>query len=92
MMEENEMFTIKDVFYKEETWCEHCGNLEPYTAVVDFDSVWYCLDCAKYDGNFKVTNEEIREIEIIEVDKMIQYFDKRLVSLRNYRETLDCNE
>lgn len=59
-------------------FCEHCGDLEPYTAIY-FDGCDWCLGCVGVVFN-KEDKEQIMEIQN---QAKIIYFEKRLEELRS---------
>lgn len=75
-----EIYGIEDVRYESDAWCEHCMNLESYDATVEMGTNW-CLDCAKYDENFKLSDVEKKAIQIQELSYKFRYFSKRLESV-----------
>lgn len=77
-----EEFTIKDVKYKEECWCEHCGDLEPYTATYG-DGCDYCVDCGRM-GDLAISDEDYEKIAIEEARHKVEYFAKRIESLHKF--------
>jgi len=78
---EDEVLTVEDVEYKEEAWCEHCGDLEPYDATVEDGTRW-CIDCATYGDTLKVTEKEREDIHTKELEHKLAYFEERIVSLK----------
>lgn len=74
-----EEFTIKDVKYKEECYCEHCGDLEPFTATFEDGCDW-CIWCG-LNGDLYLSKEEQRQVSIIEATKKIVYFKNRIEEL-----------
>ena len=74
-----EVFTIKDIEYKKEPYCEHCGDLEPFTATFEDGASW-CIWCGLH-GDLQLTEEDKRHIEIIETTKKIGYFKNRIAEL-----------
>jgi hypothetical protein len=73
------MSTIKDVEYNEEAFCEHCYELEPYTATIE-DGAMYCIDCAVNSDDVELSEEDLKVIEITETLYKVKYFEKRHVS------------
>lgn len=84
IINDEEIFGIEDIIYEEEPNCEHCGDLEPFTAMVETDPT-YCLDC--FD-DIELSEDDKVEINLLETQKKIEYFSKRLVRLCNYRDEL----
>lgn len=80
--------TIDDVKFPEESWCEHCGGLEPYTAVVDDEGTYYCLDCTMDAELLKLSKEDSKTINMNETKFKIEYHNNRLNSLENYMAKL----
>jgi hypothetical protein len=77
------MLQIKDVKFEENSWCEHCGQLEPYTAVVE-DGSQYCLDCMRMNDNFELSEEERYEVEVKETSEQIKYHKRSYDNLIQY--------
>ena len=69
-------------FYKD-AFCEHCGVLEPFTAVVEYEdgAPPYCLWCAHADG--EITVAKINEAEREEAKHKIKYFKVRIKELED---------
>lgn len=84
----DEVYGIEDVVYKEETWCEHCGTLEPFTATLDNENTRYCMDCCDGDSYFVVSEDEKKQIEITELEAMLPYFEERVTNIRAYLKRL----
>jgi hypothetical protein len=82
-----EVYGIEDVKIEEEAFCEHCYELEPFSAVVELGAD-YCIDCAKCSDEFIITKEEEKEIQIKETEAKIMHFESRLESLREYWASL----
>ncbi|WP_458458696.1 hypothetical protein [Pseudobutyrivibrio sp.] len=75
------------VEFSEETFCESCLDLEPYTPVLDMEGAYYCLDCF---GNDELSKDEYNEALKEECILKIQYYnesakayEKRLKKLEN---------
>lgn len=75
-----EIYGIEDVVYSEEAWCEHCGDLEPFDATLDNGTHW-CMDCAKYNDDFPLSEDEEKAIKIQELAYKFRYFTDRLKSI-----------
>lgn len=79
------------VVFKEETWCEHCGHLSPYTAVIDGSGVRYCVSC-ELNGDLFLTDEEQFAIDYVETELMLEYHNKMVMKLERYKESLERHE
>jgi hypothetical protein len=79
---------------KEGAWCEHCGDLEPFTVMFDDGGTKWCLDCAKYDREFceEFTAGDIKEAKLVAIDKKIEYFNKRTAQCLAERRRLSDGE
>lgn len=73
-------FTIKDVEYKEECWCEHCGDLEPFTATYG-DGCDYCVDCGRM-GDLVIDDADYEKIITKELEHKLVYFEERVASIK----------
>lgn len=74
------IYGIEDVRYSEEVWCEHCGDLEPFDATLEMGTNW-CMDCARYNDDFQLSEDEKKAIRIQELVYKFRYFNKRLQSV-----------
>lgn len=79
------------VIFKEETWCEHCGHLDPFTAVIDYNGIRYCVSCELYNG-LGLTDKEQFVIEYVETELMLEYHSDFVDRLRGYKWSLDKHE
>ncbi|UGO46319.1 hypothetical protein PQE74_gp211 [Bacillus phage vB_BanS_Chewbecca] len=79
-------FTIKDVKYKEECYCEHCGDLEPFTATFEDGCDW-CIWCG-LNGDLHLSEEDQRQISIMEAKHKLKYFTKRAETQREFLEQI----
>ena len=77
-----EEFTIKDVEYKDEPFCEHCGDLEPYTATYG-DGCDYCVDCGRM-GDLEINDEEYEQIQVEEAKMKMKYYAERIEKLHKF--------
>lgn len=84
IVDDEEIFGIEDIKYEEEPNCEHCGDLEPFTAIVDTDPR-YCLDCF---SDLELSEDDLKQIEIEETKAKINYFKERLEGLEDYMKVL----
>lgn len=73
-----EIYGIEDVHYSEEAWCEHCMDLEPFDATLDDGGTHWCMDCANYNDDFQLSDNEKKAIEIQELAYKYKYFSDRL--------------
>lgn len=79
-----EVFGIEDVIYPEESQCEHCWHLPPFTALVDCDGVNYCIDCCSAGGSdFQITKEELKTIETTQANYKIGYHKAEIARLED---------
>lgn len=72
--------------YKEENnYCEHCGDLQPYTPTYSNGGASWCLDCARMDTVFRNTwnEEDITYFNKKCYKKRINYHVKQIVLLSN---------
>lgn len=74
-----ERFGIKDIVFKKEAYCEHCGDLEPYSATSD--DVSYCLECLDYNDELNLTDREMSSVQLKETRLMRNYYFERMVTL-----------
>ena len=79
----------KDFDCKEKPFCEHCMKLKPYRAsYTDDDGVSWCLRCItgmddyKTGDMFKVSDIEMKKVEIKEKKLQIKYHEKELKKLK----------
>lgn len=88
------MSTFEDVKYNEEAFCEHCYELEPYTAVIEIGAD-YCIDCAEHSGDVELSEEDLQLIAIVETLYKAKYYRSRYESaskdLMRYKKTMDDN-
>lgn len=86
-----EVFTIDDIQYKEEPWCEHCGELEPYTATFEDGADW-CIWCGLM-GDLQLKEEDKWAIEVMEAKHKLKYFTERVESItRRLKELGELSE
>ena len=71
--------TIDNIKFPEESWCEHCGELEAHTPVTDDEGTYYCLDCA----GIELSREDYKTINMNEIKLKIEYHSNRLNSLES---------
>lgn len=71
------------IVVEEECFCEHCGDLEPFSLVYSDEGAYWCMDCAQYNEEFNTlfTWTDIKEKESESISKKIQYFSNRIHSL-----------
>ena len=77
-------FTIEDVEFKEETFCEHCYDLEPFTPTIE-DGARYCLDCMGNDDRLELSNEDLKVIEVMELVYKLNHYQK---IFKDYQKSL----
>ncbi len=78
------------LIFEKDPHCEHCGQLEPYTAIFDDDGCTWCVMCSQEIGN-EIVN--ITEIRIAECERKIDYFDNRIDDIEDYlNELLDSQK
>lgn len=86
----------------ENSWCEHCGDLEPYDLTYTEGTCW-CEHCFKANpGSWEIedpTEEEWKELNESERIAKIKYFTNRLVQLSGenkyekfYKDIVDAVE
>lgn len=68
----------------DDPWCEHCGQLEPFTMVVNDGCSDWCETCIDSVGEYDFTKPSDEDIEVA-VRKAnrqkITYFKKRIKQL-----------
>jgi|AntAceMinimDraft_18_1070375.scaffolds.fasta_scaffold42071_3 hypothetical protein len=63
--------------------CESCGVLEPYSVTWSDGGTWWCLDCARYNKNFELTEEFEKKLLKLQKEKLIKYHTKGLKEATN---------
>ena len=82
----NSDFSVGEISFSEDAWCEHCGKLEPYSAVIGDECTQWCTVCQ--DANYGLPKELLEEIEEKEVAAKILYYAKKLKeSQKKQKET-----
>lgn len=69
-----------EVCFGEEPFCEHCHNLEPYTAIF-VDGCEWCLWC--FESMHELPGAAIDKIKKIEKRHKKAYFKRKLEELEN---------
>jgi len=69
----------KKVVYYEEPFCEHCGDLEPFTPTYEEDCSW-CIGCGYANGEF--TKSEVKKYSKQAAKHKISYYEKRIENLK----------
>jgi len=59
----------------EEPFCEHCGDMAPFTPIVD-EGVSYCLMCHMANTEVNMSDEEELKIEIVSTRKQVKHYKK----------------
>lgn len=77
--DESEKIGIENIVFNKEAFCEHCGDLEPYTATSD--DVCYCLECLDYNDELNLTEREMSSVQLKETRLMRNYYFERMVTL-----------
>lgn len=81
------MRTLKElnIVTNPEPYCEHCGQLEPYTFTWSIEgdcvSSW-CRSCAETFEEYNITDTEQVLIDTSERMAKIEYFERRLKELK----------
>jgi len=74
---------IKGIEFDHSAWCEHCGELEPFDATYNDGGTYWCIPCAGYGGDLKLTDDDMAEIEIEESKRKIKYFRERIKGIQD---------
>ncbi len=72
--------TIFSIEYNDEPSCEHCGDLEPCTATVKVEDIYYCLDCLYADG--EISDELLAMSNKLEVSQKIKWHQREIERLK----------
>jgi hypothetical protein len=67
----------------EECDCEHCGTLKPFSVTWSNGGTWYCLDCCRYDKDFKITHNFYRKLLKIQKQKAKEYCEEQIKDVEN---------
>lgn len=70
----------------EEAFCEHCGELAPFTATRSNGGTWYCLTCAEYEDDYELTEELEQKLFEIQKEKCVEYYKECLENAKNQTE------
>ena len=77
------------IVFKENCSCEHCGTLEPFTAVRDDEYTTWCMDCQDNidpeDGLIPIPKKIMTQILNKERILKIEYFEKRIKELKEQK-------
>lgn len=77
-------FTIEDIEFEEEAFCEHCYDLEPFTPTIEVGAR-YCLDCMGNDDKLELSNEDLKVIEVMELVYKLNHYQK---IFKDYQKSL----
>jgi len=73
--------SAKPIFDKE-AFCEHCGDLEPYSMTFNDDGVWWCQWCVRTDPEeYGVENVNWEESQEQEKQHQAKYYESKVKSL-----------
>ena len=78
---------LGNFWISEECDCEHCGNLEPFEITWSDGGTWWCLDCATYNDDYKMTDEFELELKTKMLQLKKEYYETKLKEIEN--EILD---
>lgn len=76
----------KDIFFIEEPFCEHCGELKPFEPVWEHDGTWWCTYCAKRFDEFQYDSDALSEIDNIFYELYIKWLEDELYNVREELE------
>ena len=72
-----------DVVFVEDPFCEHCGDLEPYSVMISDGGTYWCEMCADANGYLPDDDDPIwQEIKDIECTAKIKFHEKELKRLK----------
>lgn len=78
---------LDDFEFGNAPFCEHCMDLEPFSAAYDDDGVSWCLVCIQNIDDFEtgemfsISKDELKKIEAFEKSAKKQYFERRIKDL-----------
>lgn len=70
-----------EIDIREESFCECCGKLEPFTANIFQDGTSWCINCFKTNDN-KISNKIMEKILALEKESKIKYHEAKLAWLK----------
>lgn len=71
---------------EEECDCESCRTLAPFSVMWSNGGTWYCLNCARYDDDFEMTDEFEAELLKIQKEKQKKYHEEGLKDIEKQTE------
>ena len=78
-----EFEVVAKIEHNELACCEHCGDLEAYSATVNDDGTEWCLVCAEYlEERLDITDAMYRAAEKTEIELQIKHYRKRVTELK----------
>jgi len=73
---------LGNIRFAEECYCEWCcQEQETRTMQWSDGEYWHCMECAKLDDNFNVTELEMKTLKDLEIRTKIKYFGNRIKEL-----------
>lgn len=73
--------------FKRESGCECCGELEPYSATLNYDCTDWCLPCCCACAcDIELTDEEVKLIEQEQYRLQIKHYKNRIKELEELLE------
>jgi len=71
---------LEKIMIRKYSFCEHCGILEPFSAMFEDNETSWCLGCAMTNGD--ITIDEFKEAEKLETQAKIKYLKERIKELK----------
>lgn len=62
-------------------FCEHCGDLEPGTTIIDDEGVTWCRCCADANGLIDIDDEKWAQVNHDEIICKIDYHKRKIEDL-----------
>lgn len=83
-------FKELNISFLETSFCEHCGDLEPFDATYYDGGTRWCMDCSSaFEEEIDPSKEEMVEIEKASIKKKIAYFEGRISYLKKSLKELE---